>query len=240
MKSTPEGQQIYYPKDIEYDKETGDHFLRIIIGQLELILWVKNVNTQEEPVYIAWFDPSREDQREVGSQVLAELLANRENTIAITPASSKSEAMISQACSANEIPLITLKGSRDSEEISNLVGNNGRVNDYYPITSPDKPKYMGITIHQIEEIKQSIEQGQSITLVDDVYSSGATIKEMIKLLQEILGEKLFTQANIEVVTFAREGVIENDKMPEEVDLEVLLKSKVFLPKIIGELPKLVA
>lgn len=235
MKYSPENQLIYYPEDIEFDEKTGNPFLKILKGQLELILWIENVNTDEEPVWIAWFDPTKEDHSEVGSKILAELLTTRKNTIALTPASSKSEAMISSACLDQKIPLITLKGSREEQEISQLVGENGQFHDYYPITSPDKAKYMGVTLNQIEDINQSVEQGKSITLIDDVYSSGATIQEMIKLLKEILGKELSSQANIEIITFAREGVIENGKKPEEVDLESPLIYKVYLPKIIGRL-----
>jgi hypothetical protein len=225
--------KIYRPEDVKF--RDGNPYLSIILGQMALELVLKNVGSQEKPIWIAWFDPREVEVQKAGTEALIQILDDMGHLgLAITPFSSKSGPMIQEACREVNLPLLTLKGGKDEAVLKEQVGNNGRVYGYYPITSPDSPKYMAFDEQARQVILRTIKNGQQIGIIDDVYSSGATIKATLIGLKEILGD-YYDDTLIEVVTVAREGVIHNGDPLPDLDLDQPLTFEVFIPEVVGDL-----
>lgn len=225
--------KIYRPEDIKF--RDGNPYLSIILGQMAIELVLKNVGSDEKPIWIAWFDPREVQVQKAGTEALIQMLDEMGYLgLAITPFSSKSGPMIEAACREVKLPLLTLKGGKDEDMLREEVGENGRVYGYYPITSPENPKYMAFDEQSRQLILKTVKNGQQIGIIDDVYSSGATIKATLIGLREILGD-LYDDTLIEVVTVAREGVIHNGESLPNLDLDQPLTFEVFIPEVTGDL-----
>ncbi len=225
--------KIYRPEDIKF--RDGNPYLSIILGQMAIELVLKNVGSEEKPIWIAWFDPREAQVQKAGTEALIQMLDEMGHLgLAITPFSSKSGPMIEEACREVKLPLLTLKGGKDEDLLREEVGENGRIYGYYPITSPDNPKYMAFDEQSRQLILKTVKNGQQIGIIDDVYSSGATIKATLIGLREILGD-LYDDTLIEVVTVAREGIIHNGESLPDLDLDQPLTFEVFIPEVIGDL-----
>lgn len=230
--------KIYRPEDIKF--RDGNPYLSIILGQMALELVLKNVGSQEKPIWIAWFDPRESEVQKAGTEALIQILDDMGHLgLAITPYSSKSGPMIEEACREVKLPLLTLKGGKDETALREEVGQKGSVYGYYPITSPENPKYMAFDQEARQRILKTVKSGQQIGIIDDVYSSGATIKATLIGLREILGE-LYEDTLIEVVTVAREGVIHNGEPLPDHDLDQPLTFEVFIPEVVGDLETAIA
>jgi len=203
---------------------------------LELAL--KNVGNDEEPIWIAWFEPREEEIRQAGTSALKEMIGKIDNAdniaLAITPFSLKSGPMITDACDDLGLPLLTLQGSKDLDELKQQVDDDEAIYSYYPVTSPDKPKHMAFGKQNRTHILAAVKRGEGIVIVDDVYSTGNTVKAILEGLKAILGE-LYESAQIDVVTVAREGVIHNGEEPSAINMEQDLIYDVYIPKVIGDL-----
>lgn len=220
--------KVYRPEDIKF--KDGNPYLSIILGQMVLELALKNVGSNEKPIWIAWFDPREKTVRQAGTQALIDILDEMGHVgLALTPHSSKSGPMIAEACAEVELPLLTLPGSRDLDELKQQAGESAKIYSYHPITSLDQPKHMAFSEQIRRAILVTARYGDQIAIIDDVYSSGATIKAMLAGLKEILGE-LYNDTLVEVVTVAREGVIENGADLPDLDLEQPLTFDVFIPE----------
>lgn len=226
--------KVYRPEDIGF--RDGTPFLEITLGQIVLELALKNVGSEEEPVWIAWFDPRVEEVRNAGVSALVEMLSKIDDVVlALTPFSFKSGPMINDACKELNLPILTLQGSHDLEELKSQVGGDEKIYGYHPITSQNKPKYLAFGKEVRNYIASIIKLGKKIVIVDDVYSSGNTIKTILLGLKDILGSDLYAQAQIEVVTVAREGVIHNGAEVPLIDIDQDLIYDVYIPEVIGDL-----
>lgn len=225
--------KVYRPENIKF--RDGNPYLSIILGQMALELLLKNVGSAEQPIWIAWFDPRESQVQKAGTEALVQILDEMGHLgLAITPYSSKSGPMIEEACFEVKLPLITLHGGKDEQALKEQVGERGKVYGYYPITSQDKPKFMAFDSFAQAQILKTIQSGKQIGIIDDVYSSGATIKATLAGLKEIMGDH-YDDTLIEVVTVAREGVIHNGDPLPDLDLDQPLTFEVFIPEVIGDL-----
>lgn len=225
---------IYRPEDIQYHGE--EPYLEIILGQMVLELVLKNVGSDTEPIWIAWFDPMEEKTKKAGTSALVEMIGKLENvSFALTPSSSKSGPMITEACNQAKLPVLTLLGSKDLSELEDKVSSDQKIYSYYPITSPEKPKYMAFPENSIMHIQAAVKSGEGLAIIDDVYSTGATVKAILEGLKDILGEELYKKSKIEVISVAREGVLLNGEAVPEVEMDQNILYDVFIPEIIGDL-----
>lgn len=227
--------KIYKPEDIRFRDE--EPYLEILLGQMALELVLKNVGSATEPIWIAWFDPREKEVQEAGTKALVEMLNEiKDISLALTPYSSKSGPMIKEACGLLNLPLLTLQGSYDKNKLKQ-DHNSQHIYVYHPITSLSNPKYMAFGKETRDYVLSVLRMGKKLVIIDDVYSSGNTVKTILLGLKDILGEELYDNAQIEVVTVAREGVIKNNEQISEIDLDKSLTFDVYIPEIIGDLNK---
>jgi hypothetical protein len=129
---------------------------------------------------------------------------------------------------------LELIGGKDFAQIKDQTSPGDSVYTYNPITSPEKPKYLAFGQQVEKNIKAAVKRREKIVIIDDVYSTGSTIKAVLQGLEDILGD-LYDLRLIEIVTVAREGVLKNGEEVSVIDMEPGLLYDVFIPEIIGEL-----
>lgn len=162
----------------------------------------------------------------------------------ITPSSKKSGPMVSEAVQAasrelgKKMQLITLYGGKDVKAVKREVrpdarpGDRGYMVSYYPITSQDEPKYLGITPDDAWTVLcEYAEKDGNVAIVDDVYSMGATMKAARKLVGSASFLKDLQPKDIPVLVVARE-VAQGDTAPAPGVFEAII-----LPVIVGQLGK---
>jgi hypoxanthine phosphoribosyltransferase len=64
-------------------------------------------------------------------------------------------------------------------------GFDGHVQDYVPVTAPDEARYLALSPQQKKDIKQMFEDGAMVVALDDIFSTGATLEAIDKLLKQI-------------------------------------------------------
>jgi len=225
--------KIYRPEDIKFRGEQP--YLEIILGQMVIELALKNVGSDTQPIWIAWFDPREEEVKQAGTSALVTMLVKLDNvSLALTPFSTKSMPMIRRACLEVELPLLELIGSKDFKEIKEQTDSGDSIYSYNPITSPEKPKYLAFGQQVEKDIKATIRRRGKIVIIDDAYSTGSTVKVILRGLEDILGN-LYDPKLIEVVTVAREGVLRNGEEVPVINMQQNLLYDVFIPEINGDL-----
>ncbi|NCN44987.1 MAG: hypothetical protein COU63_00205 [Candidatus Pacebacteria bacterium CG10_big_fil_rev_8_21_14_0_10_36_11] len=249
--------EIYTAKNIK--KESNDTFsLEITLDNQKFHLPIINVGTTEHPEYIAILDPRSPELGIAGANVLAEFLKKLKIDLIITAPSSKSEQMIQEANIKAELenqPIIILGGSTQEngqkhiytkDEVVKLASPNGEtywIEECRPITlGPNDPsKFFAINEETLEKIINLIQQGKNIAFVDDVYSSGATINSLKKLISKALLDKQISVPTIPIIVVARESLasdeIFNDQETLIADNEALnLYASILIP-VLAEIPE---
>ena len=87
-------------------------------------------------------------------------------------------------------------------------GYDGHVQDYVPVTTTrDKPRYLAMSRKQEEEIRQEIENGAIVVVIDDILSTGKTFEAIEELLKKI---KVAVHARFAVGAEKRARLVEID------------------------------
>jgi hypothetical protein len=240
-------------------KKDDSLFLEITLDNQIFNLPIINVGDKLNPEYIAILNPMEPGLGEAGANVLAEMLKQLEINLIITAPSLKSEEMVLEANQKSGIshePIVMLGGSIKAggekytfseEEVIDLASPNGEkywIEECRPITlGPEDPsKFFAINEEILLEIIKLIEQGKKIAIVDDVYSSGATVESLKRLIGKALQEKGAMVPSIPIVVVAREALGETEifKNPEalEADNQALnLYASILIPVLL-EVPEL--
>ncbi len=140
------------------------------------------------------FDPTNDATREAGVFALLTLLdqiPSDKRIVFASPGSHKSERMAREVVAAycqktgmDHTLFILEKSADDPRERDG--GFDGHVQAYIPVTSPpDEPRHLALSLEQEKEIKQEIENGAIVVVLDDILSTGATIEAIEKLLEKI-------------------------------------------------------
>lgn len=204
---TTRPQNIYSPRDVNWQRDA------LPIDGLDLPLHEVATTPEGQKVYIAYFDPRVDEVLTYGSQSISTLLAKLNPSLVIQPASDKSEPMVNDALletmttTGIDIPSFTLLGGTDLTTITNeLAKENVPENEwsdwyetYTPITG--KKKYIGLTPNMLAGMAAI--GLENACLVDDVYSSGATVTAIRKLLAR-LSNKVDLQESLPAVVVAIE------------------------------------
>lgn len=227
----------------------GQPVLPLSANGLTAYLPLKNVNQGRQdapPVWIAWFDPLVHEAGQVGVDLIAPTLTHLAPDLAIQPASSKSEGMIAAAVRRTEaalerrIPLVTLVGGTDLDAVqADLVAGGvceadlpGWIVSYQPITG--KTKHMAVLPGVVERLVEILARGGRVTLVDDIYSSGATVRAAREVMQRALARRGYdvALAQLPVVAVAQE--VEGD-YDDAQRREAGLLCDAVIPVIVGPL-----
>ena len=123
-----------------------------------------------------------------------------------------------------------VKNLYSEAEVVKLVNDGTRywTTECRPITlAPNDPsKFFGINETMLNKIITAIKNGKKIAIVDDVYSSGATIRAIIKLITGALKDLDIQVPELPIVVVAQER--HESKLDKEVeDLQVY--SKIVIP-----------
>lgn len=218
----------------------GEHFLQVAIGKKTILLPLVNIGTESQPTYIAVLNPQKRAVEQAGVEVLAHMLKKLGVKLVITPPSSKSERMIYQATKKARVgqePLTIVGGSINGvpakrilteTEVRNMV-NDGTAYwmiECRPITlGPNDPsKFFGINETMLTRIIVQAQQGNPIVIVDDVYSSGATIAAIKRLIRNALQSKGIAVPHMSIAVVAEERPAHLLEQPaqEEVFSEIVI------------------
>jgi len=203
-------EAVYIKKDVfEYK---GKLWLHIILDKKAFLLPL--VDLVGAPVAIAWLDTNYDKNpalAEAAANATAQILKKIKPKVVAMPTSSKSEWYINKAVQLasenlpepDKIKIVKLPGGTNKEEVERN-SRYGTVTSYTPVTGVIK--YMGVP-ENIEEIRAICPDPSNIVLVDDVYTTGATIDTMI--------EKLiyFKRNEPNIVLLAREAALDKNYPP---------------------------
>ena len=230
----PKEIQIYTAQDLKR-KPDGSLALEVALNPKTIDLPLVNVGTEDNPAYIALLDPRVPELQKHGAKVISEYLDELGISLVITAPSPKSEQMILEATILAKLenePIIVLGGSeqRGSEkhilseeevaEKAQLQSQTIWIEECRPITlgPNDHSKFFALTEQMLEKIIDSIQKGERVAVVDDVFSSGATIDSLKKLIAKALLEKGVSTPTLPTIVIAREVV---ETSPLFQDREIL-------------------
>lgn len=171
--------EVYTPSSV-VTKENGDSYIEVMIANQLIELPMQLVRTLTDELLLAWVDANREEITNSGALALAELLAETNPGLVLSPFSSKSIPMATQAVDhwnknqSNDVPLLTLFGGKDLEQVQTQTGPDGFIHSYNPVTSTRDDKYVGLPSSYTDLIHEELIQGHTIAILDDVYGTGAT------------------------------------------------------------------
>lgn len=233
--------EIYNKEDIIIKR--GKKYLQIKLNNRKKLLPLVNIGSEKKPEYIAVLNPKKDRALSRHSaKELAHILKKLNISFVVSPPSSKSEKMIEKARKMARIktpPLFLVGGSVQKHgkkhlyskaEVVKLVDDGTRywTIECRPITlAPNDPsKFFGINETMLNGIIAAVQNGEKIAIVDDVYSSGATIKAIIKLIKTALRELKIDIPDFPIVVVAQERH-ESELYKEVDDLQVY--SKIVIP-----------
>ena len=258
MKKNEQDNIKVYTADSIIKKQDGSLFLKIELNNHAFELPLKNVGTNEQPEYIAIVDPKNPEIKQHGAEVISAFLQTLQISLVLSAPSLKAEEMIKQAntnAQINKEPIFFIGGSINKEEgkyiysreevikIASVGNQKVWIEECRPITlAPNEPsKFFAINESMLRKIISAIKSGQKLALVDDVYSSGATVKALKKLLEKALLESNIEMPNIPIVVIAREAletqaIFENQELLEKYNEALNLYASILIPVIL-EIPK---
>lgn len=196
--------------------------LKVKIGGKELLLPALTVG--DETIFI--FDPNKTEVGQAGGAALLDLLSEHSSALdvktsaifrVLTPQSDKSTEMITNVThklhqkTNREFrldPYMFLK-AKSRGELERKLGENALIVDYSPITR--KSSFMGISEENAMILWAEHTQGVQFLQLDDVISTGATVRAIEMLVAQVLRDSE-AAASVPVFAVARE-------IPEHISLE---------------------
>lgn len=160
-----------------------------LAGQTVLLEMINVSDTPESPTWIAYFDGRLSEHSEVGAKEIAERLIFLQSDVIITPSSEKSTQMVLVAQQlATDIlqkpvdRIIFQKGDFGSTEMKKKEAVLSK--KFKPITKKID-QIMIVSQDNLDALQEHIQQGHRIVIVDDVYSTGETIRTIQYLLKKV-------------------------------------------------------
>lgn len=188
----------------------GKYYLPTVLSGKTYDLPLVNVTPENETTLaIAWFDPDPATNPELcqsAAEAMTALLKKQKAEVVVMPASSKSEAFITQAVQTLPgIKLVKLSGGKNKEEVE-FTSDPNSVIGYTAVTGK---KFMGLPVGQSPILRQASQVGLRVVLVDDVRSTGGTIEAMKQTLAAIFGK----DSSLPVAVIAQEALLGKNYPP---------------------------
>lgn len=155
---------------------------------------------------IGWFnpDPNVNPQIDEASTILmGDMLQSLDAKAVIMTNSSKSEHLIQMAMKnlPPNTPLIILPSGKEETDGAVIQGRStGELVSYVPVTGT--PKVMGYPKDAItlEELRKLCPNGKGLVIVDDVYTTGETVRTM----EKVLGLKEVNEHHVAVIAIEKQ------------------------------------
>lgn len=204
----------------------GKRWLPIKLGGRRFGLPLVNVGDNQSKA-IAFFIPDPNINYELAlasSKEMAGLLEKMKPRIVIKEPSTKSGLFIDTAIAIlHKKPqkVIQLIGGESADEVKHITGDVAVA--YVPVTrlATGKAKYVGIMPEDRRAIAKLTPDGYGLTIAEDVYSTGATVRATA----ELLGIEHFY-----IATIARESEFDSSYPPP---LAKNMRAILYLPEILG-------
>lgn len=120
-------RRVYDPTDIEFTNRGPKLYFEVNGHAVALPVVNASKRPEDPPVWLCWFDPSRNPERTVGAAALQEILSLLQPQVVVMPASSKSEGMIADAVTqtawklGQDMPLYTFLGGTDIGQVNQAL-----------------------------------------------------------------------------------------------------------------------
>ncbi|MCA9382410.1 hypothetical protein KC660_03325 [Candidatus Dojkabacteria bacterium] len=210
--------EIYNQSSILHD-EHGKPYINVNLAGQKVNLPMQLVKTNSAELLLAWVDAKREEITTYGALALSELLDEVNPSIVISPFSSKSIPMATQAVGDwnsrhnRDVPLFVLYGGKDEKIVKSQIGSDGFYLNYNPVTSTQQAKYIGLSQHLAHIIQKELSYGNKVAILDDVYGTGATVNAVRKIIALAVQHKIKdSQLPVLVVSRELEGEYEEQKI----------------------------
>lgn len=217
----------------------GKYRLHIRLSKTGFLLPLVHLNIPyPDEAAIGWFDPNPEKNpqiAEAAGETMGNMLKNINPKVIVMTNSTKSEYFIRKAVKNlhKGTRLILLPSGVDEEEVNYRSSSGTR--DYIPVTGTKK--WMGYPKKEesrqdylsLEELKKLCPNGNGLVIVDDVYTTGATVKAM----EEILKIKETDKHKVVVIAIEKKfnGRYENSIAPKNVQAAFFLSEFQELDKL---------
>lgn len=222
--STPSIPHAY--GTLEVEERDGKDWLHIQLDGRGFLLPLVNVGSRAETHAICWLNPDpsvNPELAEAAARSMAMLLKKMKPRLIVTPPSIKSGPFIEEASRhlGNDVQVITLIGGDSRSEVERQSGRPAV--EYIPVTrlATGEPKYLSLTAEMRRDIQRKTPNGSRLAMVDDVYSTGATIRAM---------EQLLGVAGHRIRVLARESILDPGYPPS---LASNMETVLFLPELTG-------
>lgn len=211
--------EIYNHSSVEHNDQ-GSSSIKVNLAGQEIELPMQVVRTITEELLLAWVDAKREDVTNYGALALADLLDQVQPNLVLSPFSSKSIPMATQAVdhwnkrNGRKVPLLTMYGGKDLEQVKSQAGRDGFTLGYNPVTSTQQAKYIGLSHNHAQIIHRELAQGNTIAILDDVYGTGATVNAVREIIRLSTGNDA-PDFQLPVLVVARE--VEGEYEGQEIE-----------------------
>jgi hypothetical protein len=168
----------------------------ILAGHEQILGREFDMESQERPgpLLMFRFNPRDSATLIAGLAAFSEMfqqLPKDKRVVFIAPGSEKFGDLGRQAVSefsrstGQDHKLFVLDKSSDNPN-DHEDGYDGHVQDYVPVTAPrDETRYLAMSREQEEEIRQEIENGAIVVVIDDILSTGKTFEAIEELIKKI-------------------------------------------------------
>lgn len=208
----------------------GKYRLHIILAKTGFLLPLVHLNIPyPNEAAIGWFDPNpgkNPQIAEAAGETMGNMLKKICPKVVVMTNSTKSEYFIQEA--VKKLPkgtrLILLPSGVDEKDVNNR--SSSETIDYIPVTGTRK--WIGYPKKEeskqdylsLEELKKLCPNGNGLVIVDDVYTTGATVKAM----EEILEIKATDKHKVVVIAIEKKfnGRYENSIAPKNVQAAFIL------------------
>lgn len=206
----------------------GRYRLNITLAKTGFKLPLVHLNFKDvEEAAIGWFDPNpfvNPQIDEAATITMTDMLKRIKPKVVVMTNSSKSENFIKEA--VKKLPkgtrlIILPSGSEKVDGREEIQGRSeGELHSYTPVTGTKKvmgyPKKADgqVDYLTLEELKKLCPDGKGLVIVDDVYTTGETVKAMETVLG--LGEEAKHEIAVIAIEKQYDGQYREKKLPKNI------------------------